>query len=234
MVERGEAERPMVLDEIAFAPDVGALKRRLRIREGSAQEAELAPLVATAAAIAKPKALYRLVYVDGKAEDYVTIDGVELRSRVLRVNMEAAHRAIAYVATCGAELQAWGEQLDDLVHQFWADTLKEMALRDAMRALNDHLTGCYEMGKTAAMSPGSLADWPIREQGPLFKILGGPEAAIGVHLTESFLMVPNKSVSGIRFPTEEDFQSCQLCPREGCPGRRAPYEPDLFERKYQQ
>jgi len=45
-------------------------------------------------------------------------------------------------------------------------------------------------------------------------------------------MVPVKSVSGILFPTEESFASCQLCPREVCPGRRAPYDPDLYDAKY--
>jgi hypothetical protein len=39
-------------------------------------------------------------------------------------------------------------------------------------------------------------------------------------------------VSGILFPTEETFASCQLCPREDCPNRRAPYDAELFERKY--
>ena len=45
-------------------------------------------------------------------------------------------------------------------------------------------------------------------------------------------MVPTKSVSGILFPAEETFASCQLCPRDDCPNRRAPYDPELFERKY--
>ena len=102
-----------------------------------------------------------------------------------------------------------------------------------MRALGHHLSTCYDLGRTATMAPGSLADWPIREQRPLFRILGDPLTAVGVELTDSFLMIPNKSVSGIRFPTEERFESCQLCPREGCPGRRAAYDPDLYESKYQ-
>ncbi len=58
------------------------------------------------------------------------------------------------------------------------------------------------------------------------------DAAIGVELTPSFLMVPNKSVSGLRFPTEENWASCMLCPRPDCPNRRAPHDPELFERKY--
>ena len=49
-------------------------------------------------------------------------------------------------------------------------------------------------------------------------------------LTDTFLMVPIKSVSGIFFPTEVSFESCQLCPRENCIGRRAPYDPALVKK----
>ena len=45
------------------------------------------------------------------------------------------------------------------------------------------------------MNPGSLADWPMREQRPLFGLLGDTDAAIGVELMESYLMRPTKSVS---------------------------------------
>jgi len=231
-------ETAYVLDEIAFDPSFDALMKRLRIKEGSRQIPELREIFEAARAIARPKAMYKLVFIDEKTDESVTIDvrgshgGVVLSSRVLRVNLEAAHRLFAYVATCGGELQAWGDNLDDMLHQYWADAIKEMALAAAIQALTHHLSTCYDLGRTATMSPGSLADWPIREQRPLFKILGDPQVAIGVTLTESFLMIPNKTVSGVRFPTEERFESCQLCPRESCPGRRAAYEPDLFERKY--
>ncbi len=77
------------------------------------------------------------------------------------------------------------------------------------------------------MSPGSLNDWGIEEQSPLFSILGDVETAIGVRLNESFVMVPNKSLSGIYFPTEIQFYSCQLCHRENCPTRKAPYDEKL-------
>jgi hypothetical protein len=55
---------------------------------------------------------------------------------------------------------------------------------------------------------------------------------VGVRLTDSCLMMPTKSVSGIRFPTETSFESCQLCPRDDCPGRRAPYDSGLYDRRY--
>ena len=57
-------------------------------------------------------------------------------------------------------------------------------------------------------------------------------AEIGVQLTDSYLMHPLKSVSGILFATDGTYGNCQLCPVERCPNRRAPYDPTLFDRKY--
>jgi hypothetical protein len=73
------------------------------------------------------------------------------------------------------------------------------------------------------MAPGSLSDWPIEEQGPLFGLLGDVKASIGVRLTRNLLMLPAKSVSGFYFPTEVSFYSCQLCPRKRCESRKAKY-----------
>jgi len=33
-------------------------------------------------------------------------------------------------------------------------------------------------------------------------------------------------------PTEVSFVNCQLCPREGCPARKAPFEKELHDNKY--
>jgi hypothetical protein len=72
-----------------------------------------------------------------------------------------------------------------------------------------------------------LEDWPIEEQRPLFSILGDVEGSIGVRLNQSLLMIPGKSLSGIYFPTEIPFYSCQLCPRKSCPSRKASYDERL-------
>lgn len=39
-------------------------------------------------------------------------------------------------------------------------------------------------------------------------------------------------LQALHIRTQEDFASCQLCPREACPSRRMPYEPEVFERRY--
>jgi hypothetical protein len=162
----------------------------------------------------------------------VVVDGVRLISRVLRVNLEKAHRVFAFAATCGTELADWAKAMDNLLWDFWADAISQMALYTAIQTLDQHLAERYQPGRTSTMNPGSLADWPLPAQRSLFTILGNPEEAIGVTLSTGLLMIPTKSVSGIRFPTEEGFESCQLCPREDCPGRRAPYDEGLYDRKY--
>lgn len=222
----------MILDQIPFEPDLPALMKRLRIRPGSGGAADLDILLAEAKAIARPKAYYLDAPVEERGQDFVIIGGTRFDSRVLTVNLEQAWRVYPFLATCGVEMEEWSHGIDDLVYRFWADVIKEAALFSALKAFESHLQDHYVPGHTATMSPGSLPDWPMAQQPVLFGLLGDTLSLIGVHLTESYLMVPTKSVSGIRFPLEATFESCQLCPRQGCPGRRAPYDEALYERKY--
>ena len=222
----------IVIDQIPFEIDLADLKSKLRIRSGSTLERDLENLAREAEALARPRALYGVAFVDSRQADGVTIDGIRLTSRVLQVNLDAVNRVFPYVATCGTELETWAASIDDMLLSYWADMIKEVALRKAATKLLAHLRQTYRLGKTSAMSPGSLPDWPIQQQRPLFQLLGNVEEAVGVRLTDSLLMIPNKTVSGIRFPVEGTFESCQLCPRESCPNRRAVYDPELYEEKY--
>ena len=223
---------PIVLDDIPCKLDIEQLAERLHIEAGSNDGAELEALAAEAQAIVRPKAMYKAAFISSKEDNSVTVEGVPLRSRVLRVNLHKVYRVFVYAATCGTEIDDWAQAIDDMLHQYWAEAIKLVALRSARRALDTHLVGHHRPGKTSTMAPGSLMDWPLTQQRPLFAILGDPESAIGVRLTKSCLMVPNKSGSGIRFPTEESFESCQLCPMPDCPGRRASYDKDLYDRKF--
>jgi hypothetical protein len=222
----------VVLDEIPFEPDMTLLQEKLRIRPGTSYVGRLERMVSDAVAVARPKALYKVALIDDKGDDYVVLDGVRFDSRVLRVNLEPVHRVFPYVATCGRELHDWAETIDDMLLRFWADTVSELALRTASAALQAHLVERYQPGQTATMNPGSLGEWPIQQQRALFELLGDPHAAIGVELMSSYLMVPQKSVSGIQFSTAEGFFNCQLCPRDDCPNRRAPYDAELYDKKY--
>lgn len=224
--------QPVVLENIRFQPDLDSLKKKLRVRDGGGWADRFTRLVEEAQAIARPRALYGVAYIDERSESSFVVDGIAFKSRVLRVNLESAHRIFPFLATCGTELHEWAAAQDDILQRYYADEIAEAALRQALGALREHLKERYRLGRTSTMSPGSLPDWPIQAQRPLFALFGRAEELLGVRLTGSLLMIPPKSVSGIRFPTEQTFASCQLCPREGCPSRQAPYERELYGKRY--
>lgn len=220
-----------LLDDIPVSLELEVVLKGLHLRkvskyvEGTVQE-----LIEIVRPIAKPKAIYEVSYIDNKNEDSLYIGGVKFTSHVLRVNLDKVERAFPYVATCGKELDEIAIPSDDFMKCYYLDAIKEVVLGSARSYLRNYLTRNYALGQISHMSPGSLADWPITQQEELFSIFGNVEDLIGVKLTESFLMVPLKSVSGIYFPTQIEFVSCQLCAREVCSGRRAPYDPDLAKK----
>ncbi|MFC1580296.1 vitamin B12 dependent-methionine synthase activation domain-containing protein [Thermodesulfobacteriota bacterium] len=183
--------------------------------------------------MAKPlisaRAFYKVCFIEERPEDALVIDGILFRSHVLQQNCEGVERVFPFVVTIGSELEDEAEAFKDLLDKYYIDRIGNIALFMARRYLEDHLRSKYSLGGMSHMNPGSLKDWPIQEQEPLFSLLSDPEKAIGVQLNESFLMIPKKSVSGIFFPTEVRFESCQLCPRERCVGRRAAYNETLAE-----
>ena len=222
----------IIFNNIPFHLDPDELMQMMRIKASDRHVAEIERLARAAYDIGRPKAMYKVAFIESKGEDTIATDGVVFTSRVLRVNLEQVHKVFPYVVTCGMELEEWARSIEDLLQRFWAEAINEWVLRSASQFLEQHLVEQYQLGQTSTMNPGSLEDWPLQEQRKLFALLGDPQAAIGVRLTDGLLMVPTKSVSGIRFPTETSFASCQLCPRENCRGRRAPYDKDLYERKY--
>ena len=204
--------------------------KRLRMRqENETIERSVRELLDTARKVVNPKAVYELSYVDNKNGDSLHISGIKFTSRVLRVNLDQIGRVFPYVVTCGREIDEITIPENDVMQAFLLDAIKEVALHSAFRYLKEHLIQNYALGQTSTMSPGSLEDWPITQQRDLFSIFGNVEELIGVKLNNSFLMSPIKSISGILFPTEIRFESCQLCPREKCIGRRAPYDPGLVK-----
>jgi len=220
-----------VLDSIPVILDPEEVLRRLRIRKLSKGiEETVQELIEIVRPVAKPKAIYEVSYVDNKDGDSLSIGGVRFTSRVLRVNLDKVGRVFPYVVTCGRELDEITVPSSDFMKCYYLDTIKEIVLRSASNYLKDYLKRNYAISQLSSMSPGALEDWPITQQRELFSIFGNVEQLIGVGLTEALYMVPLKSVSGIYFPTRIEFVSCQLCPREVCEGRKAPYDPDLAKK----
>jgi hypothetical protein len=219
------------LVDIPVSLDSAPLAERLRIPSESGDRADFERLLRIARDKGRPKALYREAFVESVGNGEVVIEGVTFTSRTLGRNLASVGRVFPYIATCGHEMDEVFPAEGDLLQEFWWDTIKAHLLGAAGEHLRDHLHSRFRLGKTSTMSPGAgdRIVWPIEQQELLFSLLGDVRAEIGVELTASFLMVPNKTVSGIRFPTEKDFRACQVCHREDCPSRSAPFDKELWE-----
>ena len=200
------------------------IARKLRVDTTRPGYAVMSEVVGIARSLVHLKAVYDISYVGVKERETVEIAGVVFRSRVLRHNLERAQKVFPFIMTVGPELERTAASLGDLLRQYYLEEIANTVLERAADWLAEKLSRRWGFPGLSCMSPGSLEDWPISEQIKLFSLFGDTEKSVGVRLTNSLLMVPRKSISGILFPSEEGFISCRLCPRENCPSRKADYD----------
>ena len=210
--------------------DRDSLLQEAHLEPDSAEAVEFDALLARARDVARPKVLYGEAFIAGRSDAGVVVEHVEFRSRVMSANLRDVERLFPYIMTCGHELDELELDAGDFLQEFWLDIIKAQALWQSVKEFDRILRQGYRLEKTAAMSPGSgeATVWPIEQQRELFSLFGDVRSRVGVDLTDSFLMIPNKSISGIRFATTRDYQNCQLCRRENCPSRRAPFDADKW------
>ena len=186
--------------------------------------ADARTLIRDAAEIARPKAVLRLSLITEHGADFVCIDGKRFDCALMAKNFRVLHHVFPYVCTCGLELEEWSRTLTDPLYAYWADCIKlfyvGMAQSFLFRYVREHH---LPSGQLSHMNPGSLRQWPLSQQQALFSVIGNVEDAVGVTLTDSFLMVPSKSTSGILFASETSYENCRYCPMSDCPNRRAPF-----------
>jgi len=221
------------LDKIPIVTTLEHVLKRLAVEE-TEDIAIITDLFEQAKVIARPKVLYREVFVEEINGSNVCIDGCTFTSDVLAMNLKNVHRVFAYVCTCGTEVDAWSHMEKDYVISLWLDMIKEMFLYEASVFLQDHIKNAFQITKLSSINPGSgdLENWPISQQAPLFSMIGDVKGEIGVTLKESFLMIPVKSTSGLLFPSENEFVNCALCRREKCPGRRVEFDQMLYNQTF--
>jgi hypothetical protein len=212
-----------IVERIPVTLDPVEIAAHLRFDPARAGFESLDELVALAQSLIRPRAVFDVAYIGEKGEGTVEVAGVTFASSVLRKNLDGANKIFPYIITVGPELERTAAAQGDLLKQYYLEEMANMALESAAGWLAARLEARFALGPLSNMSPGSLEDWPITEQAALFSIFGDTERLVGVRLTDSMLMVPRKSISGILFPSEEGFVACQLCERERCPGRKAPF-----------
>lgn len=214
--------------EIPSALTLTAAAQALRVQEDFLEE--FVPVFRLCMEIARPKYCFAEVCAQVD-EGWALLGDARFDSRILRVHLRNVDRAFPALITCGREIHERICACGDLLEKYWMEGIAELRMQEAGEALRREIRSITGRD-IRAMSPGSLGDFPLTEQKKLFPLLGDGPARIGVELTPQCLMLPQKSASAIYFESEEAYENCMLCLREGCPNRRAAFNEKVFIEKY--
>jgi len=224
---RGKVSSVKVIDSLAVKLDAEEFlntKEVERLR-GRLENVVVAALIERCSRLIEPKAVYRPVEVMSVENDEVRLEtGDRLESIVLADMLECGQTIVPGVVTIGPRLEkeASVEGRNSVLQGWILERMGDYALGEAVA----HVRSLVErsLGRdVSSFSPGSGTGrlFSIEQQEILFKILD-PQTNIGVHLTESYLMVPRKSSSGVFAATHHQYVACQYCPRR-CEFRGKPF-----------
>lgn len=173
-----------------------------------------------------PHSTSREIEVAVKAET-IEIAGEKICSKALGAHLKGCKRAVLYAATLGA-------QADRMLKQCCAQDMSLGAVMQACLAASleaycdkeqEQMAREYEkqgLYLKPRFSPG-YGDFDIRFQERILAILDAPKK-IGLGMTDSFMLTPEKSITAIIGLTEEQtgcsVEKCQSCGNAQCAFRR--------------
>ena len=172
---------------------------------------------------------YTLRDIKSVQENRVTIDdSIILESRVIARLSEKCEKVAIFILTIGNHLEEMVAYLAEnglvlqasVLDAIGSDAVEQLAVfvEDRIRKI----AGSWGISISRRFSPG-YCDWDVSQQEMIFRALSDNSA--GVRLTEEYLMLPRKSISGIigigsRNSNVEDYNPCNTCLKQDCPGRR--------------
>jgi hypothetical protein len=178
--------------------------------------------------LSKPAAVYEVHEVADDTAGKVRLGRAQFSGKILKTVLTGSELAAVYAATLGPGLDAEAARLTaegDVLSSVLLDTIGSLILtRSAVSFVGrvlDTEARPRKYAVTAPFGPGQC-QWDLAEQRLLFDLIDPSQ--IGVALTDTFLMIPKKSVSGIIGigPADRVFDRspCQVCNRKECPGRQ--------------
>ncbi len=215
---RFNINRQRVLRDIGYAPDF----------EPSARMVSLVnEYIENAHQFISPSFSYAVRDIElVKGTSVLLEDGVIFESGVIARLLEKADKVAVLVLTIGKYLEDMALQLaqDGLVLQSAVlDAIGSDATERLANSVESQISEvAHNQGLTISrrFSPG-YCDWDVSQQKMVFQAMRGDCA--GVHLADSCLMNPRKSISGIIGigPSEiGDYNPCETCDKHDCVGRR--------------
>ncbi|PYT10828.1 MAG: hypothetical protein DMF51_17365 [Acidobacteria bacterium] len=135
-------------------------------------------------------------------EPGLSLIGGTLRSasQSLHDRLAGCRRAVLFAATVGPEVETWARDLmenGEMTRGLLADAFASsaaIALGLEMETIAARDLAGEKLVPTKRYAPG-YGDWSLADQAPLCALLD--TGRIGITLTEDFLMLPAKSISGV-------------------------------------
>jgi hypothetical protein len=176
--------------------------------------------------VATPRSVFRLFPVTF-GEDGVQLGNLTVEGQDLRQHIRGCKEAVLFAATLGIQTDILLERYSHI------DMSKAAVLQTASAAMIESY--CDEVEKKISeqaagrgfflrprYSPG-YGDFPIRLQKDILNTLDCPKR-IGLSMTESFMLVPTKSVTAVigltSDPTGCHIAKCMGCNNGNCPFRK--------------
>jgi len=207
---------PVVVEGFEVEIDESEVRRLLRMedttRRNERVEKAIDDMLELARKLVEPKGVYTVV--DGS--DFPASD-----------RFEGMGEVAFCICTIGPALEEEVSRLSEersMLEAVVLDSIGSVAAESVAEYM-DRVIQEYAHGrglKTSCRASPGYGDWDVSEQRGIFELL--PAERIGVGLTESYMMIPRKSVSfainiAERPARMRSVDSCRNCPIKDCPYR---------------
>jgi hypothetical protein len=161
--------------------------------------------------------------VDPESSDEIAIEGLRFQTgKIIHKMMKHSETYAFFLVTAGPEperlardLLEKGEFLEGYISDLVASALAD-AVADCVHEEISKLADSRGLKVSNRYSPG-YCSWDVAEQQKLFSLF--PDNSCGISLTDSSLMIPVKSVSGLiglgRHIKFNEY-TCEICPMKNC------------------
>lgn len=178
-----------------------------------------------------PLLSYRTRGIDFIDKGIVSLEkNIALKSAKLSKVMRHCKDALCFIATIGDGVEQEVARLtaeERLFEAYILESMGSMAVESMVESFCKDMETKYNArgkGITLRLSPG-YCDWPITEQKKLFRVIDATR--INVTLTDSCLMHPRKSISGVfgiysydGDSRDHSYNPCSDCNKKDCTARR--------------
>lgn len=173
------------------------------------------------------KSVYRIFDLEQADAENIRFGNLEVRSKNLGRNLQGCDKIVLFGATLGIGVDQLLSRVSrrdmarTVVLQACAAALLEEYCDECQEEIGERLQA-EERFLRPRFSPG-YGDFPIECQNHVIRMLDSAKT-IGLTITESFMMVPSKSVTAVIGAGTEQVmchrQGCEVCEKKNCIYRR--------------